>query len=287
MSVKNVLIATLGAQPQVVTFALDALLARNERVDETIVLHVTQSGSQQALRKLQQEFSNEHYAGHRCSLRAHALYNGSQRIEDIQDESAAEAVLQQVRTLIAQLKQQNCRLHLCVTGGRRLISFMVLAAAALLCDHHDRIWHMYTPDPLRQAAEGGRLMHVPPDSAIQLIQVPLVPWGTWFPGLRAMAQTPQEAVSVQMEWLRSGDDERCQQVYSRLTERERATLAAFARGLTPQQVAEALTIGISTVNTYKTKILDECRNAWGQHDGARLDYHFIAKHFEPFLRRRG
>ena len=169
-----------------------------------------------------------------------------------------------------------------------MISFMVLSAAALLCDHHDRIWHMYTPETLRENAEGGALMHVPAGSAIQLIQVPLVPWGTWFPGLRAMAQTPQEAVNAQMDWLRTGDEERCQQVYERLTDRERETLEAFASGLTPQDVAEKLTVKLSTVNTYKTKILDECRNAWERTESDnRLDYHFIAKHFVPYLRRMG
>jgi len=287
MPSKTVLLATVGGQPQVVTFALDALLARQETVDEVLVLHLMANESRDAIVKLRQEFVNHKYAGHHCQFRAIPLRGVDRLLGDIRDEAAAEAVLQQVRNLIADLKQQGYRLHLCVSGGRRMMGFMVLSAAALLCDHHDRVWHMYTSDALRQAADGGAILHVGATGSVQLIQVPLAPWGAWFPGLRAMAQTPQAAVAAQMEWLRSGHEEQCQRVYDRLTERERATLVEFARGLSPQDVAEALTIKLSTVNTYKTKILDECRSTWGMGNDTRLDYHFLRERFAPYLRRMG
>ena len=41
MTKASVLIATLGGQPQVVTFALDALLAQNEEITAVYVIHLS------------------------------------------------------------------------------------------------------------------------------------------------------------------------------------------------------------------------------------------------------
>jgi CRISPR-associated protein Csx14 len=57
-------------------------------------------------------------------------------------------------------------------------------------------------------------------------------------------------------------------------------LYAFAEGLNPQQVAEKLFITIKTVDSHKTVILAECRNAWNLPDGEWLDYRFMADKFE-------
>ncbi len=64
-----------------------------------------------------------------------------------------------------------------------------------------------------------------------------------------------------------------------LTERQTEVLFAFAAGLNPQQVAERLFISIKTVDTHKTVILAECRNAWNLPEDAYLDYRFLADMF--------
>ncbi len=45
------LIATLGGQPQVVTFALDLLLAQGEQIEQVYALYPTVNFSKQALTK--------------------------------------------------------------------------------------------------------------------------------------------------------------------------------------------------------------------------------------------
>jgi CRISPR-associated protein Csx14 len=122
-------------------------------------------------------------------------------------------------------------------------------------------------------------MHLPPESGATLIPVPMAPWGAYFPALRAMALPPQEAVASQMSRLRADDDRRCRQVLACITPRQQETLAAFARGLRPQEVAAALQVTLSTVNAHKSAILAECRIAWDIPDGQRLDFHFLTQHF--------
>ena len=62
----------------------------------------------------------------------------------------------------------------------------------------------------------------------------------------------------------------------------RNVLRAFAAGGNPQEVAEALCITLVTVDSHKTVILDECRNAWQMEEGAYLNYHFLREKFGRF-----
>lgn len=280
------MIATLGGQPQVITFALDVLLAQGEAITDVYVLHVDeqQPRIRHSLACLLREFAHQQYQGHDCRLHRVPLQMNGQTLKDIRTEAEAEATWQTVRNLLARQKSQGHSLHLCVSGGRRMIGLLLTSAAALLCDHRDRIWHMYTPDDFQRRARHGAIMHAQPGDGVQLIQVPIVPWGTYFPGLRAMAQAPEEAVAEQMGWLTSSEPQ-CQSVWDSLTGRQRAVLRAFAEGLSPQDVAETLNITLSTVNTHKTTILDACRNAWRIPLEERLDYHFLRERFGPFVRR--
>ncbi|MBW7886061.1 MAG: histidine kinase [Caldilineaceae bacterium] len=283
------LVATLGGQPQVITFALDALLRRGETIGEVYVLHLSLDNprTRQALARLAQEFVDDQYGDRHCRLRRVPIAVNGKALEDIRTEAGATATWQVIRDLLAGLKEQNRRLHLCLSGGRRLMAMLAMSAAALLCDHQDHVWHMYTPDALREQAEGGAIMHVGPESGMQLIQTPIVPWGEYFPALRTLAQTSVQSAGEQLRWLTAAGEQQCRQVYERLSLREREVLRAFARGLRPQEVADELMIGLSTVNSHKTVILAECRAAWEIGDKTRLDYRFLREHFAGFVSHSG
>lgn len=285
---KTSLIATLGGQAQIVTFALDILLAQGEAIHDVHLLHpaTTQPRIHRALTQLRQEFTMDgepgRYRGQPCRLHRVALGD----LDDMRNDTQAALAWEQIRALIADQKAAGHKLHLLVAGGRRLMGLLVASAAALLCDHSDTLWHIYTPEAVQARVRDGAEMHVTPDDGVVLIRVPLVPWGSYFPGLRAMALASPTTVAQQMSWQQS-DDGPCEQVYARLSERQRDALHAFAGGGTPQDVAEALQITLSTVNTYRTVILAECRIAWQLPPDERLTYHFLPQRFGPFLRRTG
>jgi CRISPR-associated protein Csx14 len=281
------LVATIGGQPQVVTFALDALLAQGEEISEVYLVHLTLNDprTRQAVSRLQQEFVDDRYAGRRCRLRRIPILAGGAPLADIRSESDAEATWQTMRTLIAELKAEGRRLHLCLSGGRRMMALLTMSAAALLCDHQDRIWHMHTPEETLQRVKGGAMMHVTPADGVQLIQTPIVPWGAYFPALRTLAQTSMQAASAQLRQFTAATDPACQQVYDRLSSRQQEVLRAFTAGLRPDEVAASLHITLSTVNTHKTAILAECRLAWGLAEDAALDYRFLRERFASFVAR--
>jgi len=206
-----------------------------------------------------------------------------ERIEDIRDEADAEATLRTVYDLLNTLKRQGQPLHLCIAGGRRIMGLLTLSAAMLLGGHRDRVWHMYTPPELLERARDGAILHVDPGAGVHLIQVPVVPWGAYFPALQNLAQPPTQIVAAHTARLDEPERARCRQVWTRLTERQRELVRLLAAGLHPQQAADEMCISLATVNTHKTVILDECRVAWGLSEDEYLSYHFIQQKFGPWL----
>ncbi|MBC7222967.1 MAG: histidine kinase [Anaerolineae bacterium] len=285
-----ILVSTMGGQAQVVTFALDDLLARGEEVRDVFVLHLSPADPrvQRALDQLADEFARGEYQGRPCRLHLRAIRTREGLpLADIRDESDADQVWMEVYHLLSELKGQGRRLHLCIAGGRRIMGVLALSAAMLLFGHQDCVWHMYTPREFLARARDGAILHARPEDGVRLIQVPMVPWGSYFPALRELTlATAGQVVAEGVRWLEEADRRRCEEVLARLTRRQREVLHAFACGDTPQEVAERLHITLKTVDTHKTVILGECRNAWGVPEGSHLTYHFLREKFGPFRHRR-
>ncbi|MCS7260341.1 MAG: CRISPR-associated ring nuclease [Anaerolineae bacterium] len=294
MTTESLLLVTMGGQPQVVTFALDWLLARGEIIREVVVVHLSPTPdllaeyqrTQRALERLHREFSGDHYQGRPCRLRLVPIRYDDVRLADIRSEADADVVWSAIYQLLITLKAQGRPLHLCIAGGRRIMGLLTLSAAMLLCGHQDHVWHMYTPTGFRECARNGSIMHARPEDGVRLIRVPFVPWGAYFPALRdLMMRSPAEVIAAQTAQLEAAEYARCRSVFEQLTRRQRDVLRLFALGNNPQGVAEQLHITLATVNTHKTVILDQCRIAWNLPEDAYLSYHFIHDHFARFFQR--
>lgn len=281
------LVATMAGGPQIVTFALDYLLRHGEAIQEVIVVHLSPQADPltgQALVKLTAEFSDNTYAGRPCRLRVTPIRRGWETLDDIRDEAAADVAWSAVYGLVATLKAQRRRLHLCIAGGRRILALVAMSAAMLHFDHHDRLWHMYTPADFIERSRDGAIMHARPEDGVRLIQVPVMPWGAYFPGLRSLAQAgSSQVIAVQGHMMDVAERARCQKVVAALTPRQEEVLRAFAAGGSPQDVAEGLSITLKTLDSHKTVILAECRNTWGIPEDTRLDYHFLRERFRRFF----
>lgn len=281
MQPATVLVATLGGQPQVVTFGLDALLAQGVTVDEVVVVHLAGPRYRQAFRRLAEAFPGDRYAGRPCHFRGVAVQAQGRPLDDVRTTAHGDAAWRTMHELIAALKASGVRLHLLLAGGRRLLALMAVSAALLHLEHGDKVWHLYTPDALQEAARHGALLHVGPADGVQLIEVPLAPLGAYFPGIRPLlGAAPADVIAERTRWLDRAEQERCRAVLARLSPRQRDVLRAFAEGLTPGEVAGRLSVTVGTVDAHKTAILDECRNVWELPLGRRLDYHFLRDKFE-------
>lgn len=274
----SVMVATLGGQPQVITFALDELIARGFYIREVVVLYLSAEGSRvnRALDRLLAEFEGDQYQGRPCRLRPIPIRSGLTRLPDIRSDQDAIITSEVLRDLMVDLKRQYQQLHVCLSGGRRMMALLLVPLAMTTLGYGDRLWHIYTPEEFQTQAREGKIMHARPEDGVRLIQVPFVPLGA-LAGLTTL--DPPDPRLDETEW------QRCRAVWNILSPRQRDVLRLLAGGLAPQQVAEKLSISIKTFNSHNSKILAECRLAWALPEEQWLDYHFIKANFGPFLDR--
>ncbi len=311
---ESTVIATLGGQPQVITFALDALFDRGEQIRELYVLSLNRDRerTRQAWQRLQREFVDDYYGGRRCRLQRIIVTRDGNELDDIRTDADVNAAFRAIRDLVVSLKNEGRRLHLCLSGGRRIMAMLAVSVAVLFCDHYDQIWHVYTPEATLERVKGGAHMHLDPANGFRLLRFPIMPWGAYSaltdedaaalvaylrslppvahavpgpvgPGETAKAPYLTAAIRQRMPGIAPDDEPRCRQVWERLSNRQRDVLRAFAMGRRPEQAAEDLCISLSTVNTHKTRILSECRTAWGLSRNEPLDYRFVREHFAVFI----
>ncbi len=285
MPEKHILLATLGGQPQIVTFTLDLLLPTYP-ISDVIVLHpaTTQERIQNSLKRVQGEFAGDYYASaqRNIHLRSHVLQFQGKALHDIYDDRAADGVLDTLHKLIGDLKRQGYAIHLSATGGRRLMGLLAVSVATLNFDRHDHIWHIYTPDSVKKLADEGTLMHVPADTGVTLIQAPFLSLGAYVYYPSPSFRNAQEEQRSQMDALEYA---RCSQVFQEATPAQQKILRAFGQGLRPQQIAEQFTITIATVYAHTSVLLRSCYNAWNIDMKERLGYQFLQVKFTPYFER--
>jgi CRISPR-associated protein Csx14 len=288
MDKHTTLIALLGGQPQVVTFTLDLLLARGEKINQVVILYPSSNARyHNAYLRLAQEFTGDRYLNQPCHLRNVTVNLGGVPLDDVRSPGEVEAVRRSLHELLADLKDSDHILHLSLTGGRRIMALIALSAAMQYLTPADRIWHIHTPADFIEEARDGRIMHAPPEAGVQLVSVPFVPWAAYFPGLAPLlARSQQELREADFGWLDEEERERCRRVWEDLTMRRRDVLRAFALGLARQQTAAKLVIEPSTVDSHRDAILNSCRQVWDAHDG-KFDIHFLRERFGPYLRGLG
>ena len=284
----HTLLATLGGQPQVVTFTLDLLLQRGFPITEVVLVHPEASHPrlQHSLECLNAEFVGDRYriSGQTVHLRSQILLLDDEPLDDIRDEMSADGALNTIHQLIRSLKRQHRCIHLSITGGRRLMSSIATEAALLNFTHSDHIWHIYTPEAVQKQVSEGAIMHLSRQDGVHLIERHFVPWGTYFSDITQTINTAQETIHSQSRKMDAQEHARCEQVVKQLTPRQRDVLQAFAEGLNIQEVADRLCITIRTVDAHKTKLLELCREAWSiDQSPSRLGYHYLYKTFAPYF----
>jgi CRISPR-associated protein Csx14 len=282
----HTLLATLGGQPQVVTFTLDLLLQRGIPIREVIVVHPASYGKlQDTIAHLSAEFPGDRYqrTGEPIRFRRQVLEQYNTPIDDIVDDRSADAVLNVMDEIIRELKSQGRIIHFSITGGRRLMGFLSFSAALLNFEHTDRLWHIHTPEDVKKRVRDGACMHVEPDDNVRLIEVPFARLAQ--PVLTRLLSTDnaRTVITQREEQEKAEQQQRIHELFERVTLTQRRVLHLFIRGLTPQEVAQELGISIKTVSSHTTALLRESRNIWNISEHKKVDYRFFILFVAPTI----
>jgi len=249
----QVLIATLGSEPQVVTLVLDLLRTKGYVISEVIVVHTMGTAAQLALKRLHDEFAEEKT----CAYRTVAVANEEWPVDDISTEEDTASLLRTLyRTILAE-KRAGRLVHLSIAGGRKPMAVYGMVVAQLLFDNNDRVWHLLSED---WKPGDKRVMHVRPGDRVSLVPVPVLRWSTVSPVLTELAvrEDPWEAIRTQHVLQQEEERRRKSEfVEHRLTPAERELVRLACQGLDNATLARRLHKSEKTVANQFTNVYEK------------------------------
>ncbi|MGQ9654829.1 MAG: CRISPR-associated protein Csx14 [Thermodesulfobacteriota bacterium] len=153
---KNLLIATLGTSPAVITEAVDLLAEQEIRLDG-VILFVTQD------RDVMDSFQllSEHLPSHDGINRNRIQPFPVAAYEDIRTSEAAVEFMQEACHILKAYRDNGDRLFVCIAGGRKAMSSLLVLAAQFY--GAERLFHIWAPPWMEAEGEIGRLRNLQPE----------------------------------------------------------------------------------------------------------------------------
>jgi CRISPR-associated protein Csx14 len=266
-----VLIAPMSTKPQLLTIALDLLLEQRENVREVVILHTTldRRATCASVTRLGEEFPESY-----PHVRLRPICLCDERgipLRDIDSEPASREAFRVLYREVKAAKQDNCRVHLSIAGGRKIIAVYAMAVAQLLFDPDDRVWHLFSVPSLIES----KALHPQPDEAA-LIPVPVLRWSEISPALTdlVLSDDPFEALRRQEELLQADAVRLAREFVEReLSPAEREVVQLVVHdGLTDAEIAELTCRSVKTVGHHLSSTYQKARAYFGL---ARADRHTL------------
>lgn len=166
---EDILLATLGPEPQVVTLTHDCLQRKGILIQRVEVFH---TDPRHDAINLSLSLLTSDYAGRQppCIFVPHLLASENGPLKDITDPLSFESSFRQFYQILRQHKQAGRTVHLCVAGGRKTLALAAMSAAQIILEKEDYVWHLISSDELRLS----RSLHSDDPTAVQLIRIPLL-----------------------------------------------------------------------------------------------------------------
>lgn len=171
---QSIFVATVGVEPQVVTLTLDALLLQEQNIARVVVVHTAPDLEpvRTSLQRLHDEFVVRQHYGNRILYAPHVLSGDSGPLVDITTAEEIEKAFQSLYTLLRHHKQARHRIHLCIAGGRKTMALFAMAAAQILFEPSDHVWHLISNPSLIASKQ----FHANHPGDVSLISIPIASW---------------------------------------------------------------------------------------------------------------
>lgn len=282
MSKKEVLIATLGVNPQIVTISLDLLQhSQGCQIVEVMSIYTDNDIVKESLAQLEAELHHIVGPPHRPIL---ITDDTGKAIRDFLTKADATAFLQLLYREVKAYKQAGWRIHLLIAGGRRVMSAYALVVAQLLFDETDRVWHLFS-DFWQEGRD--RKMHAEPGDYAHLVPVPVLRWTPMISIAADLALTndPLQVLNRQEELQQREHDLRLRAFLRGLTQAEQRVARLLAAGLDNHAIAARRGASVNTVTKQVSEIYSEWRTFFGLSPNASVRDQVIAELAGYFTRQ--
>lgn len=276
----EVLIATLGVEPQVVTITLDRLLAHGRSIGEVVVVYTLGPGVGEALAAIEAEFAKGFYPGVR--LRKVPVVSARGPVVDFCSEGDLRALLRTLYVEVRRARQHGVTVHLCVSGGRKVMGIIGMVVAQLLFGAEDCVWHLVT-EGWHPGAE--RRLHLSPADKVWLVPVPVLRWAEAGTLVRTVAELedPAEVVAWYERLSRNAEMKRKKEfVRYWLTRAEHEVVRLACRGLDNASIAKALGKSEQTVANQLRSVYEKLRE-WLDYPEHDVDRSVLIAEFAPYF----
>lgn len=280
---KEILIATLGTESQVVTLSLLELERLGFNIKEVVVVRTGSNLEliRESLERLDKAFQTDvrlqKYAY------SHELIQGQRGpLKDITTAQEAEQTFDKLFQVVKRYKLENYRVHLNVAGGRKPMSIYGMVTAQILFDDEDRLWHLVSDEKLVKS----RRLFPEPGDTYSLVPIPVIRWSDRPPLDTSVgrARTPQEA-------LREQETERRDLRYElflkgHLTLDERAIVTLLAQGLSNAEIATQRKVRKNTIEKQVSTIYSKWQTFWERETGQPPRRQLVAELSAYFERQK-
>lgn len=168
----DTMVATLGTEPQVVTLALEHLTKiKGYKIDKVKVVYTYSSQVLDAVKTLEELFSR-HYA--KIAFNPVPVYTNGTPLKDFYSQQDLNSLLRTLYREVRNVRREKCPLHLCISGGRKVMSIYAMLTAQLLFGPEDHLWYLFT-EGWTPGTE--RKFHLKTsEDTIDLLEIPVLRW---------------------------------------------------------------------------------------------------------------
>lgn len=277
---KETMIATLGVEPQVVTIALDCLIAQQHHVDEVIVIYTEDPKVLDALRIIEREFASGSYPN--IELNALKVKNGSGPVRDFYTQQDLDALMRIFYKEVRRVREQQKIVHLCLAGGRKVMSLLGMVVAQLLFGVNDKVWYLVTEG---WKPGSPRTLHVENEDNVWLLPVPVIRWEEARTLIKQVAEiTDTSEIPGWFNKLKRENQQRRKREFliHWLTPAERKVAELVSKGLSNGEIATSLHKREQTVANQLSEIYGKLEEWLGFPD-TKVDRSKLMAEFSPYF----
>lgn len=275
----EVLLATLGTEPQVVTLTLDILLAKSRNIREVIVVYTEHPVINENLEILQEEFERFY---RNVSLRLVPVTNIHGYVRDFFNEEDLRGLWRTLYIETRRARQTGSRLHMCISGGRKVMAVIAMSVAQLLFGPGDQVWYLLT-EGWRPGSE--RRLHAGENDKILLLPIPVLRWSEADTLLRTVADLsdPHEVLTWYKRLTDKAEEKRKDEFIRHwLTPAEREVVRLVCLGYDNAAIAEKLAKKEQTVANQLRVVYEKLRELLGFPDYT-VDRNVLISRFAPYF----